>query len=123
MPDDAALLARIRAGVEMLNAEIPGRIPHLLLPLPPAAPLEPGGRPVDGIRTQTRETHGVQLAPARRLRGCFSEISGETGILPAIKYVITLDTDTQLPRDSARRLVGTMAHPLNRPRFDPPAVS
>ena len=50
---------------------------------------------------------------------CFSEIVGETAILPSIKYVITLDTDTQLPRDSARQLVGTMAHPLNRPRFDP----
>ena len=50
---------------------------------------------------------------------CFSEIVGETAILPAIKYVITLDTDTQLPRDAARQLVGTMAHPLNRPQFDP----
>ena len=34
------------------------------------------------------------------------------------KYVITLDTDTQLPRDSARQFVGVMAHPLNRARFD-----
>ena len=49
---------------------------------------------------------------------CFSEIVGETAILPSIKYVITLDTDTQLPRDAARQLVGTMAHPLNRPEFD-----
>jgi len=50
--------------------------------------------------------------------GCFSEIAGETAILPEIKYVITLDTDTQLPREAARQLVGTMAHPLNRPVFD-----
>ncbi len=35
-----------------------------------------------------------------------------------MKYVITLDTDTQLPRDSAWQLVGAMAHPLNRARFD-----
>jgi hypothetical protein len=34
--------------------------------------------------------------------------------LPSVKYVITLDTDTKLPRDAARRLVGTIAHPLNR---------
>ena len=33
--------------------------------------------------------------------------------------MITLDADTQLPRDTRRRLVGTLAHPLNRPRFDP----
>ncbi len=41
------------------------------------------------------------------------------GRLPLhVKYVITLDADTRLPRDAARRLVGKMAHPLNRPKFD-----
>ncbi len=48
----------------------------------------------------------------------FSLIVGRTAILPYVKYVITLDTDTQLPRDSARQFVGSMAHPLNRPHFD-----
>lgn len=48
----------------------------------------------------------------------FSEIVGDLSILPTIRYVITLDTDTQLPRDTAYKLVGTMAHPLNRPRVD-----
>ena len=42
-----------------------------------------------------------------------------SGVLPdAIRYVITLDADTKLPRDAARRLVGKMAHPLNRPVFN-----
>ncbi len=41
-------------------------------------------------------------------------------VAPAgIRYVITLDADTRLPRGAVDRLVGTMAHPLNRPRFDP----
>src|SRR5207244_10021131 len=35
-----------------------------------------------------------------------------------IRYVITLDADTRLPRGAVDRLVGTMAHSLNRPRFD-----
>src|ERR1035437_1524454 len=51
-------------------------------------------------------------------RECFSKIVGETAVLSSIKYVITLDTDTQLPRDAARQLVGTLAHPLNHPVFD-----
>jgi cyclic beta-1,2-glucan synthetase len=38
--------------------------------------------------------------------------------MKSIRYVITLDTDTQLPRDVARRLIGAAEHPLNRPRFD-----
>ncbi len=36
----------------------------------------------------------------------------------SVRYVITLDADTRLPRDTVRRLIGKMAHPLNRPRFD-----
>jgi cellobiose phosphorylase len=48
----------------------------------------------------------------------FGVIVGQGEILPSIRFVITLDTDTQLPRDAARQLVGTMVHPLNRPRFD-----
>ena len=41
-------------------------------------------------------------------------------IVPAgVRYVITLDADTRLPRGAAKRLVGKMAHPLNGPRFDP----
>ena len=55
------------------------------------------------------------------LRGAtdrFSDTSGNLKDLERIRYVITLDTDTQLPRDSARKMVEVMAHPLNRPNFD-----
>ena len=48
----------------------------------------------------------------------FSEIVGDVAALSEVRYVITLDTDTQLPRDSARQMVGAMAHALNRPIFD-----
>lgn len=48
----------------------------------------------------------------------FSLIAGDTAALSGTRYVITLDTDTQLPRDTARQFVGTMAHPLNQPCFD-----
>jgi cellobiose phosphorylase len=48
----------------------------------------------------------------------FSEIVGDITVFSSIKYVITLDSDTQLPRDAAYTLVGNMAHPLNRPVYD-----
>ena len=51
-------------------------------------------------------------------RDCFSCVVGETSILASVKFVITLDTDTQLPRDAGRQFVGAMAHPLNRPVYD-----
>ena len=51
-------------------------------------------------------------------RDCFSVVVGTMAVLAGVKYVITLDTDTQLPRDSAWQLVGAMTHPLNRAWFD-----
>ncbi|MDB5491259.1 MAG: NdvB [Micavibrio sp.] len=48
----------------------------------------------------------------------FSRIVGNTEVLKGTRYVITLDSDTQLPRDSAWQSIATMAHPLNRPFYD-----
>jgi cyclic beta-1,2-glucan synthetase len=49
----------------------------------------------------------------------FIGIGGALPFAPAgIRYVVTLDADTRLPRDTVRRLIGKMAHPLNLPRFD-----
>ncbi len=44
----------------------------------------------------------------------FSVIIGELSALLNVRYVITLDSDTQLPRGAAWKMIGTMAHPLNR---------
>ena len=59
----------------------------------------------------------------RLLRGAsdttFLDIDqSKPGIPENIRYVITLDADTRLPRDTVRRLIGKMAHPLNKPKFD-----
>jgi cyclic beta-1,2-glucan synthetase len=40
---------------------------------------------------------------------------GESFHLEGTPFVLTLDADTRLPQDAAARLVGTLAHPLNRP--------
>jgi hypothetical protein len=44
----------------------------------------------------------------------FSTVAGDRAQVAGVKYVITLDADTQLPRDSGRTLVGAIAHPLQR---------
>jgi cyclic beta-1,2-glucan synthetase len=59
----------------------------------------------------------------RLLRGAtdtsFLNAGGLTSTVPdGVRYVITLDADTRLPRDTVHRLIGKMAHPLNRPLFD-----
>jgi cyclic beta-1,2-glucan synthetase len=48
----------------------------------------------------------------------FAIAEGDMGWLLGVRYVITLDADTQLPRDAAAALIGTMAHPLNRAEYD-----
>lgn len=59
----------------------------------------------------------------RLLRGAqdtsFSVVTAPAGLLLSIRYVLTLDADTELPREVARRLVGALAHPQNRPVLDP----
>ncbi len=60
----------------------------------------------------------------RLLRGAddtnFVTVGGKPPVAPAsVRYVITLDADTRLPREAAKRLIGKMAHVLNRPRLDP----
>jgi len=56
------------------------------------------------------------------LRGQFDSFPvkiGDASVLPEVRFVITLDSDTELPRGSARRMIGAMAHPLNQAIIDP----
>ena len=117
-PGDQSLLQRVRAGIELLNRKYPatGQNRFFLFHRPRR------WNASEGLWMGYERKRGklIQFNALLRddNRGNFSDIIGATAILPLIKYVITLDTDTQLPRDSARQLVGTMAHPLNRPVFD-----
>ena len=59
-----------------------------------------------------------EQAPEDRAPGHDCLLVGNPENLRSTKFVLTLDSDTQLPRDTARKLVETAAHPLNRPEFD-----
>ena len=115
---DAELLQRARAGVELLNRKYPGRNHDDFFLFHRPRRWNAG----EGLWMGYERKRGKLAELNDLLRGgsreCFSAIVGNTDILSAIKYVITLDTDTRLSREAARQLVGTMAHPLNRPVFD-----
>jgi cellobiose phosphorylase len=118
LPGDEVLLERARAGIKLLNQKYfaTGQNFFFLFHRPRR------WNASEGRWMGYERKRGKLMEFNARLRGgagdCFSEIIGETAVLPDIKYVITLDTDTQLPREAARQLAGTMAHPLNRPVFD-----
>jgi len=118
LAEDEPLLRQAKAGIQMLNRKYLSDASDLFFLLHRPRRWNAGEGLWMGYerkRGKLEELNGLLRGGSRDR---FSEIVGETTILPTIKYVITLDTDTQLPRDAARQLVGTIAHPLNRPVFD-----
>ena len=119
LPGDAAILAAARGGIEALNARLGEERGDRFFLLHRARQWNPG----EGVWMGWERKRGKLEELNRLLRGAtdtsFEVQVGATAIFPSVRYCITLDTDTRLPRDAARKLVGIIAHPLNRPRFDP----
>ena len=118
LEDDEALLHRARDGIQGLNAKYasPERAAPFFLFHRPRR-----WNPREGVWMGWERKRGKLEefnAAVRGTVGRFDTVVGEIEHLQHAKYVIALDSDTQLPRDSARQLVGTLAHPLNRPRYD-----
>ncbi len=117
-PEDSEILTHGRAGVDALNARH-GHGRFFLFHRE--------------RRWNAREKHwmgwerkrGKLVEFNQLLRGApdtsFQVVHGDLSLLPSIRFVITLDSDTQLPMEAAARLIGTLVHPLNLPRFDPVA--
>jgi cyclic beta-1,2-glucan synthetase len=80
--------------------------------------------PREGAWMGWERKRGKLLDLNQYLRDTFDPFPVKAGPLDrlpreSIRYVITLDSDSQLPRSTAQRLIGAMAHPLNRPLIDP----
>jgi cyclic beta-1,2-glucan synthetase len=121
LPDDDDLLAVAVDGIARLNKRY--------------GPAPGGGRRFFLFhRKRVWDEHEQKWMGWERKRGKLHELnqllrgSANTSFLPldarpvegieGVRYVITLDADTRMPRGTASRLVGTMAHPLNRPKID-----
>ncbi|MBA2482573.1 MAG: cyclic beta 1-2 glucan synthetase, partial [Planctomycetes bacterium] len=121
MPGDAALVAHARAAIEALNQKhAPGDraciffLFHRPRRWNARERMWMGHERKRGKLADFNRALRCEHEPGDAVEG-FSEVVGDLGVLPRIKHVITLDADTQLPMDSANKLVGTLAHPLNRP--------
>jgi cyclic beta-1,2-glucan synthetase len=118
LPDDAALLDHARAAVEALNASYREDRPCIFYLFHRPRVWNPFERVWMGYERKRGKLEQFNTRLRGGAQNAFSEIVGDLSILASIQYVITLDTDTQLPRDAARTLVGNLAHPLNRPVYD-----
>ena len=123
MSADAALIAHARSGIEALNAAYQTDRPCIFY----LFHRQREWNSIDQVWMGYERKRGKLEQFNTLLRDgdinnvnqtAFTDIVGDQTILKTFKYVITLDTDTQLPRDSAKQLIGNMAHSLNKPIFD-----
>ncbi|MDO8984651.1 GH36-type glycosyl hydrolase domain-containing protein [Cypionkella sp.] len=115
-PLDTALITTARAAIAKLNATYPCDDGDRFLFLH----RERQWNPSEGVWMGWERKRGKLIELNHLLRG-----AADTSFLPGavvpqgVKFVITLDADTRILRDTVRRLIGKMAHPLNRPVIDP----
>ena len=118
MPLDEALLQSTLEGIHRLNERYcRGRPDRFFL-----FHRQRMYNPSQGCWMGWERKRGKLIEFNRLLRGArdtsYDLLSTKVEPLPPIRFIITLDVDTQLPREAAGRLVATLAHPLNRPHFD-----
>ena len=117
---DAALVAAAADGVARLNlryGDAPGGARFLLLHRRRVWN-EGEGRWI-GWERKRGKLHELNRLLRAATDTHFIDVGNGPPVTPTnIRFVVTLDSDTRLPRDSVRRLIGKMAHPLNRPRLD-----
>ena len=121
-PDDDELLAAAAAGIERLNQRH-GSAPEggaRFFLLHRCRLWNEGQGKWIGWERKRGKLHELNRLLRSAADTTFVAIDGHLPAVPSgVRYVVTLDADTRLPRGTVRRLIGKMAHPLNRPRLDP----
>ena len=115
MPADEALLDYCRERIERLNRRYPGAPFYLFHRDREWSQSESVWMGHERKRGKVADFNALLLGTA----DAFPTKLGDLSQLHSTRYVIVLDADTQLPRGAARKLVGTLAHPLNRAFVDP----
>jgi len=119
MPEDEELVSLLASGIENLNEKYKAENPDTFFLMHRSRTYNPGERMFMGSERKRGILEAFSTFLSDPQKKPFSLVAGNPDALTDITYVITLDTDTDLPRNSARTLIGTIAHPLNRPQIDP----
>jgi cyclic beta-1,2-glucan synthetase len=119
MPEDQALLDRAVAGIRDLNRQYgeEGNGPFLLLHR--KRQWNPSERVWMGWERKRGKLEELNRLVLGKDETTFVAQEGDLAAVRQTRTIITLDADTILPKGEAQRLIGTMAHPLNRAVFDP----
>lgn len=115
MPQDAEIIDAALKGIADLNARYPHPSASFFLLLHRRRQWNPAEHQWMGWERKRGKLMEFNALVMGKDNTSFNIFAGDLSILKTIRYVITLDSDTQLPRDAAIRLIGAMAHPLNNP--------
>ena len=118
MPEDGPLLDLVQAGIADLNRKYSGPEIDIFFLLHRSRRWNAAEQLWMGYERKRGKLEELNSFLRGQPGDHFGRIVGRTAVLRGIRYVITLDTDTQLPRDAVWQFVGAMAHPLNRPVYD-----
>ncbi len=118
LPEDAALVQLAARRIEALNEQYPRDRGDTFFLFHRPRRWNPQERIWMGYERKRGKLADLNALLRGDAQERFSRVVGDPALLSNVKYVITLDTDTQLPRDAAWQLVSAMAHPLNRARYD-----
>ncbi|HVV06561.1 MAG TPA: glucoamylase family protein, partial [Puia sp.] len=117
--EDARWLRQVRSGIRTLNERYcPGRKDLFFLFHRPRT-WNPQEKKWMGYERKRGKLAALNAFLRSAGKNEFSVVEGETSVLSGVKYVITLDTDTGLPGEAARRMIEAMAHPLNHAFYNP----
>jgi cyclic beta-1,2-glucan synthetase len=119
MPEASALVESVAQGITSLNARHgrEGAGPFHLLHR--ESRWNPGEDRFMGWERKRGKLEELNLLLRGSKTTSYARHVGDATKLERIRFVITLDGDTQFPMGSAHRLIGLLAHPLNRAVFDP----
>ena len=113
LPEDAPLLQAAREAISALNIKYGSPEQELFFLFHRKRCWNAAERTWMGYERKRGKLEELNALLRGGAKDSFSLIVGRQNIFPAIKYVITLDADTQLPRDAAWKMAAAMAHPLN----------
>ncbi len=116
--DDVLLVQLVRKGIANLNEKYPGDPHDIFFLFHRARQWNPTERIWMGYERKRGKLSALNALLRGKPGNPFSVVVGNAEVLKEIRYVITLDADTQLPRDSAHQFIGAMSHPLNKPKYD-----
>ena len=119
LPEDDNLVALVKKRIEELNEKYQTYQKDTFCLFHRSRTWNPTENKWMGYERKRGKLSALNAFLRKRGRNEFSMIIGDEETLVDVKYVITLDSDTQLPREAVWKFIAAMAHPLNHAVYDP----